>query len=75
LKNIRDAKLNAAVTDLADPVEVERAVAWAALPADDDPVDVGEVQAGQRAKEWLQAEEARGCGCGSEGVGAADVVV
>jgi hypothetical protein len=65
LEEQRDAQLEAAVADLAGPVEFERAVAWAAFSADDDPVDAGKVQVGQRAEKRLEAEEACGCGCGS----------
>src|SRR6266542_6993742 len=47
----------------------------AAFAADDHPIDPLKVEAGERAKQRLEAEEARGCGCGSQGVGAADVGV
>src|SRR6266536_3550356 len=75
LEEQRDPKPNAAVTDITHPAKVQWPVVRTALPADDDPVDAGQVQARQRAKQRLQAEEPDRGGCGPQGVGAADVVV
>jgi hypothetical protein len=75
LEEERDGEGDAAVAQVAGPIRMHRPSIGAAFAADDDPVDAGKVQAGQGAKQRLEAEEARGCGCGSQGVGAADVVV
>lgn len=49
-----DALRPALVADVARPVQVELPKARAALPADDHPVDPGQVEAGQRPQQRLQ---------------------
>ena len=70
LKKNGDARLEAAVSDVARPPWLHRAGARTALAADDDPVDPLQVEVGQRAEERFDGQEPDCCGDLSKMIGA-----
>ncbi len=49
------------VTDIYDPLSIDRPGFWTGLSADDDPMDAGKVEVGKRTKKGLQREKPGRC--------------